>query len=98
NEAGAENLKKFVENGGKIGCFDASCGMMIKRFGLPMKNVLTGIRRNEFYNPGSIVKILVNTSDPLARGVRPEMPAYFTSSSAFEVTCDKQVLTIARYA
>ncbi len=97
-EAGAENLKKFVETGGKIVCFDASCAMMIKRFNLPVKNVLAGIRRNEFYNPGSIVKIDVSTGDQLARGVRPQMPAYFTSSSAYEISDEKKVRTIARYA
>ncbi len=97
-EAGIDNLKKYVENGGKLICFDASCEMVIKRFGLPMKNALTGIRRNEFYNPGSVVKLEVDTKDPLAHGLRPETAAYFTSSSAFEVTDNKKVKTIAKYA
>ncbi|HSU25624.1 MAG TPA: M14 metallopeptidase family protein, partial [Pyrinomonadaceae bacterium] len=66
-EEGVENLKKFVDNGGRLVCFDDSCEMVIKRFGLPMKNALAGLKRNEFYNPGSIVKLSVN-SDPLARG------------------------------
>ncbi len=97
-EAGIDNLKKYVENGGKLICFDASCEMVIKRFGLPMKNALTGIRRNEFYNPGSVVKLEVDTKDPLAHGLRPETAAYFTTSSAFEVTDNKKVKTIAKYA
>lgn len=97
-EAGIENLKKFVENGGKLICFDASCEMVIKRFGLPMKNALTGIRRNEFYNPGSVVKLEVDTSNPLAHGLRAETAAYFTTSSAFEVTDAQKVKTIAKYA
>ena len=83
--AGVENLKKFVENGGKLICFDDSCEMVIKRFGLPMKNVLAGVRRNEFYNPGSVVKLSVDSRSPLARGFREEAPAYFSSSSAFDV-------------
>ena len=97
-EAGVENLKKFVENGGKLICFDASCEMVIKRFSLPMKNTLTGIRRNEFYNPGSVVKLEVNTKDPIARGLREETAAYFANSSAFDVTDNKKVKTIAQYA
>jgi hypothetical protein len=96
-EAGVENLKKFVENGGKLICFDASCEMIIKRFGLPMKNVIAGIRRNEFYNPGSVVKLDVDTKAPLAHGFGPEIPAYFTSSSAFEVTDNQKIRTIAKY-
>jgi len=84
-ETGAANLKKFVEDGGKLVCFDDSCEMVIKRFNLPMKNVLVGLRRNEFYNPGSIVKLDVDRNSSLARGMADETPAYFSNSSAFEI-------------
>jgi hypothetical protein len=83
-DAGVENLKKFVEGGGKLICFDDSCELVIKRFGLPMRNVLAGLRRNEFYNPGSVVKLNVDTRHPYARGMLEETPAYFITSSAFE--------------
>ncbi|HMJ07955.1 MAG TPA: M14 family metallopeptidase, partial [Pyrinomonadaceae bacterium] len=68
-EAGVENLKKFVDKGGKLICFDDSCGMVIKRFGLPIKNVLGGLKRNEFYNPGSIVRLSVDRADALAKNM-----------------------------
>jgi len=97
-EAGAENLKKFVENGGKLICFDDSCELVIKRFGLPMKNVVAGMKRSEFYNPGSVVKLEVDTKQRLAKGLPEETPAYFTTSSAFEVSDGAKVTTIARYA
>jgi hypothetical protein len=97
-EAGAENLKKFVENGGRLVCFDDSCELVIKRFALPLKNVVAGVRRNEFYNPGSIVKLDVDTTHPLARGLLAETPAYFTTSSAFEISDSSKVATIAKYA
>jgi hypothetical protein len=84
-EAGAENLRKFVEGGGKLICFDDSCELVIKRFGLPLKNVLSGLKRNEFYNPGSIVKLQIDTKHTYARAMLEETPAYFTTSSAFEV-------------
>jgi len=97
-EEGVENLKKFVENGGKLICFDDSCGMIIKRFNLPMKNALDGLKRSEFYNPGSIVKLQVDTKQPLAKGLREDAGAYFTNSSAFEITDASKVKTIASYA
>ena len=97
-DAGVENLKKFVENGGKLICFDDSCGLVIRAFGLPMKNVLSELKRNEFYNPGSIVKLSVDTAHPFARGMREETPAYFISSSAFEIADNSRIRTIARYA
>ncbi|HSI87693.1 MAG TPA: hypothetical protein VK918_01475, partial [Pyrinomonadaceae bacterium] len=97
-ETGVANLKRFVEEGGRLVCFDASCGLVIKEFGLPIKNVLAGVPRSQFYNPGSIVKLDVETGHRFARGMPPDTPAYFINSSAFEVTADAPVTVIARYA
>lgn len=97
-EPGVENLKKYVANGGKLICFDDSCEMVIKRFGLPIRNVLAGLKRSEFYNPGSVVQLDVDTTDPLAKGLRKDTAAYFSSSSAFEIAADAKVNVVARYA
>ena len=97
-DAGVENLKHYVENGGKLICFDDSCGMVIKSFRLPMKNVLDGLKRSEFYNPGSIVRLDVDTKDQLARGLREDTAAYFITSSAFEISDSSRVRSVAKYA
>ena len=97
-EKGVENLKKFVADGGKLICFDDSCELVIKRFDLPMKNVLKDLKRSEFYNPGSIVKLEVDTKNPIAKGLREDTAAYFTESSAFEITDKSKVTSIANYA
>jgi hypothetical protein len=97
-EKGVENLKKFVENGGKLICFDDSCELVIKRFDLPVKNVLSGLKRSEFYNPGSVVKLEVDTKSALAKGLRQETAAYFTNSSAYEIADASKVKSIANYA
>ncbi len=100
-DAGVVNLKKFVEGGGKLICFDDSCELVIKRFGLPLRNVLSGLQRNQFYNPGSIVNLNVDARHPYARGMLEETPAYFINSSAFEVLPESKtqnLRTLARYA
>ncbi len=97
-ETGVENLKKFVENGGKLFCFGDSCEMVINKFGLPLRNVLKNLKRSEFYNPGSVVKLEVDTRSPLAKGLAAETAAYFITSSAFDVAADARVKVIARYA
>ncbi|MEP6786983.1 MAG: M14 metallopeptidase family protein [Acidobacteriota bacterium] len=97
-EAGVENLKKYVAGGGKLICFDDSCAMVIKRFGLPIRNVLDGLKRSEFYNPGSVVQLDVNTSSPLAKGLSEDTAAYFTDSSAFDIAQDAKVVSVAKYA
>lgn len=97
-EQGIENLKKYVENGGKLICFDDSCEMIIKRFNLPMRNVLKDLKRNEFYCPGSILSLDVDTANPLAKGLKKQTAAYFINSSAFEIADAGKVKSIANYA
>lgn len=94
---GVANLKKFVEDGGTLVCFDASCELPIKQFNLPLLNVLDGLKSADFYCPGSILSLDVDTNQPLARGLTPSVDAYFINSSAFEAT-DSNVRVIARYA
>ncbi len=97
-EKGVENLKKFVENGGKLICFDDSCEAVIKRFNLPMKNVLNGLKRSEFYCPGSILNLEIDKTNPIAKGINKNFAAYFINSSAFEITDETKVKPIAKYA
>ena len=97
-DEGAANLKKFVENGGRLICFDDSCELVIKQFALPMKNVLNGLKRNEFYNPGSVVKLSVDTRHPLAKGFGADAAAYFINSSAFEISDPARIRSAAKYA
>jgi hypothetical protein len=97
-EQGVENLRKFVEDGGKIICFDDSCELLIKHLKLPIKNVLNGLKRNEFYCPGSILNLDVDRTQPLAKSFGSTVPAYFINSSAFEITDASKVKSIASYA
>ena len=95
---GVENLRKFVEAGGNLICFDDACELAIKKFNLPLKNVLDGLKRNEFYCPGSILALDVDTAQNLAKGLKKQTPAYFINSSAFEAADESKVKVIARYA
>ncbi len=97
-DAGVENLKKFVEDGGKIICFDDSCEMLIKRLNLPIRNVLSGLKRSEFYCPGSILNLEVPPSHSMAPEMAMISPVYFINSSAYEITDGEKVRSLATYA
>lgn len=97
-EAGVKNLKAFVENGGMLICFDDACELAIKQFNLPLRNTLQGVRSSEFYCPGSIVSLELDTRNPIAALLPATLPAYFINSSAFEAAADPNVRVIARYA
>jgi hypothetical protein len=97
-EAGVENLRRFVEEGGTLVCWDDSTELAIKSFKLPVRNVLEGLKTSEFYCPGSVLRIEVDASQTLARGLAPLMDAYFVDSAAFDVTDTSSARVIARYA
>jgi hypothetical protein len=108
---GVNHLRRFVEEGGTLICFDASTELPIKNFTLatskgnagtanpfPLRNVLEGVRSSDFYCPGSVLSIDVDTTHAVARGLPTKMDAYFINSSAFEVTDGERVRVVARYA
>jgi hypothetical protein len=97
-EAGVESLRRFVTEGGTLICFDASTEMAIKRFNLPLRNVLENLKTSVFYGPGSILGLELDTTHPVARGLPRDLNAYFINSSAFEVTDPGRVRIIARYS
>jgi hypothetical protein len=96
SDKGYANLSKFVEGGGTLICFDGSCAAVIRQMKLPLRNVLAGVRSSDFYCPGSILRINVDTANPLARAMSKDTDAYFINSSAFETT-DNKVQVVARY-
>jgi hypothetical protein len=91
-------LRRFVEEGGTLVCWDDSTEFAIKQLNLPVRNVLEGLRPADFYGPGSVVRVEVETAHPLARGFGRQLDAYFVNSAAFEVTDGRSARVVARYA
>lgn len=83
-DAGVENLRSFVEQGGVLVCLNSSSELAIKRFDLPVKNVLDGLRRDQFYAPGSIFRAEIDAAHPVAYGMPAEADLYFVSGSRSE--------------
>ncbi|HEV2763292.1 MAG TPA: hypothetical protein VGV38_09990, partial [Pyrinomonadaceae bacterium] len=96
--AGTEALRRFVEEGGTLVCIDAATEFAIKRLNLPVRNALADLKSSEFYCPGSILRLEVDTSHPLARGFGESADAYFVNSAAFDVTDRDRARFVARYA
>ena len=82
---GVEGLKKFVEDGGTLVCFNTSCEFAIKAFKLNVKNALEGIPPKQFFCPGSTLWTRINNCHPIGYGMPREGIIFFWNSPAFEI-------------
>ena len=87
---GVEHLRQFVETGGTLVFLNRASNFAIEQFKLPVRNVVGGLPRTEFYVPGSILRIDLDTTHPIAQGMPKETIAWAEDSPVFEVTNDPQ--------
>ena len=94
---GVKTLRDFVETGGTLVFLNRAANFAIDQFKLPVRNVVAGLPRTDFYVPGSILRIELDPSHPIASGMPKETIAWAEDSPVFEVTNDPNVHVIASY-
>ncbi len=82
---GLRNLKQFAKDGGTIIFLNSVCNAAFEPLGLPVRNVLKNVKRDEFVCSGSLLRIEVDGSHPVAFGMPAETAGVFSESCAFEV-------------
>ncbi len=81
---GLENLKNFVEkDGGYLITLGQACNFAIEDLGLRVNNTLKNIKREEFFCPGSLVKVNIDNTHSIGYGMEEESLAYISSNIAF---------------
>ncbi len=83
-DSGVKALRSFVERGGTLITLGRSSALPIDRFAAPYRNALEGVSREEFFCPGSILRVLVDTTHPIAYGMKEEADACFSNSLVLE--------------
>jgi hypothetical protein len=78
---GVAELRAFVEDGGTLICIDQSDGLALKTFELPVREVARSA--DAFFCPGSIVRLELDPTQPLAYGMRASTAAFFAFGSAY---------------
>ncbi len=97
-DAGAASLQAFVRDGGTMITFNDASEYAISTLGLPVKNVLEGVRNTDFYAPGSMMAITLDSAHPVARRMTAPVPAaWFEDSPAFEITDPSRAVAVASY-
>ena len=97
---GVEALKAFVEKGGTLVTLGEACGFAIEKFGLSVRNVMANTNSNEFFCPGSTLKVTFDNHHPLAYGMPSDGLVLYRSSPAFAIIPgqhNEQYETVVRY-
>ena len=66
-----------MENGGTLITFAQAGDLPIDEFGLPIRNAVAGMRGNDFWAPGSTLKVDVDLSSRFAYGMPEDALATF---------------------
>jgi hypothetical protein len=82
---GIEALTGFVKAGGTLITFGEASDFAIEKMHVPAVNVLKGIDEKEFYAPGSLLEIELDTAQPLAYGMPAKTAIRMTNSPAFNL-------------
>ncbi|HEY3027382.1 MAG TPA: M14 family metallopeptidase [Pyrinomonadaceae bacterium] len=84
-EEGVKALREFVEQGGTLIFLNRASDFAIEQFKLPVRNVVAELPRTDFFVPGSILRIELDTSNPITKGMPKESIAWVENSPVFEV-------------
>ncbi len=93
---GVAALKAFVEAGGTIITNNHASTVYARKDNPTFTNALEGVPPKEFYCPGSILAVAVDTSNPIAFGSTPTVPIFFETGPTFKVSGDAK--SVAHYA
>ena len=96
-EDGVKALRRFAEEGGTLVALNDASRFAVQQLLLPVRNVLEGVADDEFYAPGSIFRLELDPSDPIARGMPAQSIAWYEGGPAFEVLDSSAVRVVGRY-
>ncbi len=85
-DAGIAKLDDFTDRGGTIVSLNKSSEVYAGKDTADVSNVLAGVAAKDFYIPGSILQVAIDTTDPLGFGSKPEVPVFFEMSPVFKTS------------
>lgn len=97
---GLSNLREFVQAGGTLVCLDSATELPVEYFEIPVDNALADVDENDFYCPGSLLEIELDTEHPIAYGMGKTAAAFFQNGHAWDLIPDfesKQGRVAAKY-
>ena len=94
---GSEALREFVVDGGTLVAMNEASRFAIQALLLPVRNVLEAVGDEDFYAPGSIFRLELDTSTAVAHGMPRETIGWFQGGPAFEVLDSNVTQVVGRW-
>jgi hypothetical protein len=97
DDARIQALDAFVRAGGTIVASSGSATALIDQLKLPVKNVLGGLTRQQFFAGGSVMRVTVDPSQPVMAGMAKESDIFVFGSPAFDTSAGFDGAVLASY-
>jgi zinc carboxypeptidase len=92
-----QRLEQFIRGGGTLVCLNNASTFAIQQLKLPVRNVVAGLRPEEFFLRGSIVDVMVDITHPVMAGMPEHAAVFVDSSPVFEIEDGFAGTVIAQY-
>ena len=97
-DIGARALDAFVRGGGTLVCLNQSANFAIDALDLPVKNVVAGVPRKDFFASGSILEVITDPAHPLMAGMAERAKVFVDDSPVFTTLDGFEGSALAKYA
>ena len=77
-------IDQFVRGGGTLICVNTASTFAIQQFKLPVKNVVAGLRSDDFFMHGTIVEVSADRDHQVMAGLPAKAAVFADSSPVFE--------------
>ena len=96
-DADVDAFAAFVRGGGTLVAISNASSIAIQILGLPVRNVLGGLRSDSFFLRGSVVQVTTDPAHPVVAGMPEQAPVFVDNSPAFETLDGFKGTVLARY-
>lgn len=96
-DEGVRALDAFVRGGGTLVTLNNSAQFAIDQLHLPVKNVVEGLGRKDFFASGSILRVTADPGHPVMTGMPAAANVFFDDSPVFTTLDGFQGSVLARY-
>jgi hypothetical protein len=90
-------FEQFIRGGGMLVCLNSAANFAIQQFKLPVRNVVQGLRSDEFFLHGTIVGVSVDPASQVMAGMAASSAVFADGSPVFDTLDGFKGTVLAKY-